>query len=90
VAFGRPLPRVLTAMCLQLLAFIAAGVPARRCANEACGRFFSRQRGRAAYGQTRRPASSTARHRALVPKLSGSIDGGTPRWAFRETLPDHL
>jgi hypothetical protein len=54
VAFGRPLPRVLTAMCLQLLAFLAAGVPARRCANEACGRFFSRQRGRAAYGQTRK------------------------------------
>ena len=54
LAFGRPLPRVLTAMCLQLLAFIAAGVPARRCANEACGRYFARQRGRSEYGQTRR------------------------------------
>ena len=53
-AFGRPLPRVLTAMCLQLLAFIAAGVPARRCANEACGRYFARQRGRSEYGQTRK------------------------------------
>jgi hypothetical protein len=54
VAFGRPLPRVLTAMCLQLLAFLADGVPARRCANEACGQFFSRQRGRSEYGQSRK------------------------------------
>jgi hypothetical protein len=54
MAFGRPLPRVLTAMCLQLLAHLAAGVPARRCANEACGQYFARQRGRAAYGQTRK------------------------------------
>jgi hypothetical protein len=54
MAFGRPLPRVLTAMCLQLLAFIADGVPARRCANEACGQSFSRQRGRSEYGQSRK------------------------------------
>jgi hypothetical protein len=54
LAFGRPLPRVLTAMCLQLLAFVADGVPARRCANEACGQFFSRQRGRSRYGETRK------------------------------------
>ena len=53
LAFGRPLPRVLTAMCLQLLAFVADGVPARRCANETCGRYFTRQRGRSRFGQSR-------------------------------------
>ncbi len=52
-AFGRPLPRVLTAMCLQLLAFVAEGVPARRCASETCGRYFTRQRGRSRFGQSR-------------------------------------
>jgi hypothetical protein len=54
LAFGRPLPRVLTAMCLQLLAFVVEGVPAHRCANEACERYFARQRGRSEYGQTRK------------------------------------
>jgi hypothetical protein len=53
LAFGRPLPRVLTAMCLQLLGFVAEGVPARRCASETCGRYFTRQRGRARFGQSR-------------------------------------
>jgi hypothetical protein len=53
LAFGRPLPRVLTAMCLQLLGFVAEGVPARRCANEPCGRYFTRQRGRSRFGQSR-------------------------------------
>jgi len=52
-AYGRPLPRVLNAMCLQALAWIAEGVPARRCANETCRVWFSRQRGRAAAGQYR-------------------------------------
>jgi hypothetical protein len=54
LAFGQPLPRVLTAMCLQLLAFVAEGVPARRCANETCRQHFARQRGRSEYGQTRK------------------------------------
>jgi hypothetical protein len=53
VAYGRPLPRILTAMCIQALRFIAIGAPASRCANESCGRFFTRQRGRSAYGQLR-------------------------------------
>lgn len=52
-AYGRPVPRILTAMCLQLLGWLAEGTPARRCANETCGLWFSRQRGRAAYGQFR-------------------------------------
>ncbi len=52
-AFGRPVPRILTSMCLQLLEFVAHGVPARRCANETCGRYFTRQRGRSQFGQSR-------------------------------------
>lgn len=52
-AYGRPVPRILTAMCLQLLAWVSEGVPARRCVNETCGQWFTRQRGRAAYGQYR-------------------------------------
>jgi hypothetical protein len=52
-AYGRPVPRVLTAMCLQVLAWLADGVPARRCANDNCGQWFSRQLGRATYGQYR-------------------------------------
>lgn len=53
VAFGRPVPRILVAMCVQALVFVAEGVPARRCANETCGQWFARQRGRSQYGQTR-------------------------------------
>lgn len=53
IAYGRPIPRVLTAMCLQALRYIADGVPARRCANETCERWFTRQRGRAHAGQFR-------------------------------------
>jgi hypothetical protein len=52
-AFGRPVPRIATALCLQLLGWLADGVPARRCANEPCGSWFTRQRGRAAAGQYR-------------------------------------
>jgi hypothetical protein len=52
-AFGRPVPRILTSLCLQLLEFVAEGVPARRCANATCGRYFTRQRGRARFGQSR-------------------------------------
>lgn len=52
-AFGRPVPRILTSLCLQLLEFVAEGVPARQCANETCGRYFTRQRGRARFGQSR-------------------------------------
>lgn len=53
IAFARPMPRILTSMCLQALSFLADGVPARQCANETCGKNFTRQRGRATYGQGR-------------------------------------
>ena len=49
----RPVPRLAAALCLQVLAFISDGLPARRCANEACRQFFTRQRGRSQYGQRR-------------------------------------
>jgi hypothetical protein len=53
VAYGRPIPSVLNAIHLQLFAWLADGLPARHCANETCNRWFSRQRGRAEYGQYR-------------------------------------
>lgn len=52
-AYGRPVPRVITAMALQALAWIADGIPVRTCANETCGQWFTRQRGRAEAGQYR-------------------------------------
>ena len=53
LAYGRPLPRILTAMCVQALSFASSGLSARVCANEKCGRWFTRQRGRSEYGQSR-------------------------------------
>lgn len=41
-----PEPNVYQAACLQLVNDITESVPYRRCANERCGRLFSRQRGR--------------------------------------------
>jgi hypothetical protein len=38
-------------IALQMAAFVADRAPARRCANETCGRYFVRQRGRARAGQ---------------------------------------
>ncbi|AXV05781.1 hypothetical protein DVS28_a1080 [Euzebya pacifica] len=53
LAFGRPIARILQAMMLQVVDWVAAGVPARRCANETCATWFARQSGRAEYGQHR-------------------------------------
>jgi len=46
-------PRILSAMALQALSFLSEGLPAQRCANERCGRWFVRQRGRSRYDQHR-------------------------------------
>jgi hypothetical protein len=37
----------------QILAYVSEGVPARRCAHEPCGRWFTHQQGRSRYGQHR-------------------------------------
>jgi hypothetical protein len=52
-AYGRPIPGIAAALCMQLLGWVAEGVPARRCANETCGNLFARQRGRSVVGQFR-------------------------------------
>jgi hypothetical protein len=52
-AYFRPIPRVLTAMCLQAVAFVSEGFTARLCGYELCGKWFTRQRGRAKQGQQR-------------------------------------
>lgn len=49
----QPMPRLTAAMFLQVHAFVSEGLPARRCANEACQRWFTRQRGRSQHGQRR-------------------------------------
>jgi predicted RNA-binding Zn ribbon-like protein len=49
----RPAPGLLPAMALQAIALVSNGARVRRCANETCGDFFSRQRGRARKGQQR-------------------------------------
>lgn len=49
----RPVPRLAAALFLQVLAFVSDGLPTRRCANEACLQWFTRQRGRSRYGQRR-------------------------------------
>lgn len=53
LAFGRPVPRVMQAMMLQLVDLVAADVPAKQCANETCTTWFATQDGRAEYGQHR-------------------------------------
>lgn len=52
-SWWNPVPRLSAAMFLQALAFVSDGLPARQCANEACRQWFTRQRGRAQYGQHR-------------------------------------
>jgi hypothetical protein len=49
----QPVPRLTAGLCLQAFAFINDEMPARRCANEMCQQWFTRQRGRAEYGQFR-------------------------------------
>lgn len=44
-------PSLFSTVCLQLANDIAENATYRRCANEACGRIFSKQRGRSEYGQ---------------------------------------
>jgi hypothetical protein len=46
-------PDLLGVLAAQVVAHISDGAPARRCAHEPCGRWFSRQQGRAQYGQHR-------------------------------------
>jgi len=48
-----PMPTLYQACALQLYNYIAAATPFAHCANERCGRIFTRQRGRAQYGQHR-------------------------------------
>lgn len=44
---------IYSAVCIQLFNEVASGVIGQRCANEPCGRYFTRQRGRAQAGQNR-------------------------------------
>ncbi len=48
-----PMPTLYQACALQLYNYIVAATPFAHCANEQCGRTFTRQRGRAKYGQHR-------------------------------------
>jgi hypothetical protein len=50
---GIPRPDLFEALCLQLHQLVVADLPVRECANEACRRAFTRQRGTAEYGQYR-------------------------------------
>lgn len=50
---GPAAPKIVTAMCLQLIAFIDRDMPVRRCANDNCRSLFALQRGRAEFGQYR-------------------------------------
>lgn len=51
----RPAPNLFNACCLQLAQYLAGDTDVSRCANERCGKPFTRQRGRARdeYGQHR-------------------------------------
>lgn len=46
-------PTLFGFLCLQIANFIAEGASLRPCRNESCGRWFSRQSGRAEFGQHR-------------------------------------
>jgi hypothetical protein len=48
-----PMPTLYQACALQLYNYVAEETPFGHCANERCGRLFTRQRGRAMYGQHR-------------------------------------
>lgn len=50
---GEPRPSLYAAVALQLVSDMAAGAVYRQCANPTCRRTFTRQRGRADYGQYR-------------------------------------
>lgn len=50
---GKVFPRIHTVMAIQVLRFIADGLPAQRCANARCGQWFVRQQGRSEYEQYR-------------------------------------
>jgi hypothetical protein len=52
-AAGRPIPTLYNACCLQLVQYVALQAPPKRCANERCGRPFTKQRGLAKFGQYR-------------------------------------
>jgi hypothetical protein len=53
VAIGGVYTTLYSVAMLQLVNDLAAEVPYLRCANEACGRLFARQRGRTTYGGNR-------------------------------------
>jgi len=46
-------PTLFGILCLQIADLIAEGASLRQCKNESCGQWFSRQSGRAEYGQHR-------------------------------------
>jgi len=46
-------PTLFGFLCLQIADHIASGATLRQCQNESCGQWFSRQSGRAEYGQHR-------------------------------------
>lgn len=46
-------PTLFGVLCLQIADFIAEKATVRKCENESCGQWFSRQSGRAEYGQHR-------------------------------------
>jgi hypothetical protein len=48
---GRPMPTLYQACALQIYNYIVEGVPFSRCANETCRGLFTKQRGRAQYGE---------------------------------------
>lgn len=50
-AVSEPLTDLYGAMCLQLANHLAEGATFLQCANETCGRWFVRQRGRARYAE---------------------------------------
>jgi hypothetical protein len=50
---GRTYPHITRALPTQLLAFASDGLPAMICENDSCKRYFVRQQGRSAYGQSR-------------------------------------
>jgi hypothetical protein len=50
---AQPMPTLYQACALQLYNYISEAVPFAICANERCGKLFTRQRGRARYGHNR-------------------------------------
>jgi hypothetical protein len=50
---GKAYPRITSALCMQVLAFIGEGLPAKVCQNESCQKYFVRQQGRASHAEFR-------------------------------------